>query len=136
MGSEGRNRHLTDSFVGLFREAYISTRSKDYDGSLQCVYICTNFGRSWKVQIKLICGIHFIFGLSHFIFWVTTLFEFHCFPQQINGSLLSKLSPSGLYDLLSCRSLTRNSYTHGKNERHKKQQKRAWGGMWEGFYVI
>jgi hypothetical protein len=73
--------------------------------------------------------------------WVTTLFEFHCFPQQINGSLLSKLSPSGLYDLLSCRSLTRNSYTHGKNERHKKQQKkqqkkRAWGGMWEGFYVI
>ena len=51
--------------------------------------------------------------------WVTTLFEFHCFPQQINGSLLSKLSPSGLYDLLSCRSLTRNSYMHGKNERHK-----------------
>ena len=59
MGSEGRNRHLTDSiFVGLFREAYISTRSKDYDRSLQCVYICTNYGRRWKVQIKLICGIH------------------------------------------------------------------------------
>ena len=54
--------------------------------------------------------------------WVTTLFEFHCFPQQINGSLLSKLSPSGLYDLLSCRSLTRNSYTHGKNERHKNHK--------------
>ena len=36
------NKNEYDSkiqFVGLFREAYISTRSKDYDRSLQCVYI-------------------------------------------------------------------------------------------------
>ena len=75
------------------------------------------------------------------IIWVTTLFEFHCFPQQINGSLLSKLSPSGLYDLLSCRSLTR-TLTH-KNERHtkkqQKQQQKVHGGacgrgfMWYNY---
>ena len=55
-----------------------------------------------RFKKRRIYGIHFIFGLSYFNFWVTTLFEFHCFPQQINGSLLGKLSPSGLYDLSSC----------------------------------
>lgn len=85
-----------DSFVDLFRNTYISTRSRDYDHFLRCVYIL------WKdTEGSNIINMQDPFPIWSFLIylWVTTLFKLLCVPHHINRILLGKLSRSGWYDL-------------------------------------
>ena len=69
------------------------------------------------------------FGLSHFNFWVTTLFEFHCFPSR-SSEVYSVSYPRRDCTTYQAVRPEKNN-THSKNfERHKKSQNKCMGGAW------